>query len=110
MEDIYVNKLIINTIMYTILKLMHLVLFLLRKKCYVFKNMYHVVKAQSQLWTMVVAMIEMNVIVLGYNCGLQFLVPSFGNFYNKLNMLCTVLVLLSLLLYCLTFYSLIHTY
>lgn len=50
----------------------------------------------------------MNMLKLTFDCFIQILHPSYFTFYNKLNFIVTLILLLMLLLYSLCFYPLIY--
>lgn len=64
----------------------------------------------TRWWTLLVGVVEINMIKLSFNCFLQFhLLASFTS-KDKINLLLNILCLFLLLLYCLCFYFLIYKY
>ena len=103
-EDFYVNSVLLNIAYFVSLKVLHLLFFLVRKKHKLLKSIYSIIKIQTKWWTLLVALLEMNMVVLTYNSSLQFLLPSALSFVNKANFIFCICLRLVLILYFCCFY------
>lgn len=109
-KNIYVNSVLLNIGYFVLLKILHLLFFAVNKKFKILQSIYIFIKMQTKWWTLIIAIIEMNIITLVYNSSLQFLLPSFYSFVNKPNFVFSVLSLFAVVFYILCFYLLIYQY
>ena len=64
-------------------------------------------KEETKWWTIIVSILEVNISDLGFYVAVQFLLPSFFAFENKINFGVTTAALFFILLYSLSFYPVI---
>ena len=109
-SDTYTLTLLRNVCLYALLKFLHFLFFLLRDKCSLFLTIYMKIKRDTMWWTFIVTVIEVNMMNLAFDCGVQLAIPSFYQFVNKANFLTMALILFFLLIYSLCFYTLVANY
>lgn len=61
-------------------------------------------------WSLITALIEVNISMLTFDCGIQLIIPHFHTFFNKLNILTTILALFVILFYAVVFYPIIYRF
>ena len=64
----------------------------------------------TKWWTLIVTIVEVNMVNLAFGCAVQFTMPSFFCIKNKINFLSMVIFLFLLFIYSLAFYPLVQKY
>ena len=101
------NNIFTSICYYLIFKLLHYLLYSMRGMNFVFEKGYKYIKMQTRWWTLIVAIIEMNIADLIFASALQSLKLSSSFFQDKLNLSLTYLVFFVAVFYSLSFYSII---
>lgn len=106
-SDIYTNQLVLSLLYYSAIKVVQLVVFCISRKATCFSPIAKFIKNQSKWWTLVVALMDANMIRITFCCFSQLRLPFFFAFRHKANCILTLIVLQATLLYAFFFYSLI---
>lgn len=106
-SDIYISQLLLSCFYFLILKIIQLVFYLGSAKLKSLRSVYYSFQNQMKWWTLVVAIIDANLMRLSFCCFLQVRMSFFFRFNNKVNYAVTLAVLLTMMMYALWFYGLI---
>ena len=111
-QDIYLGNFITNIITFAFMKILHLIFFVLKHNIKLFNTPYKWLKINTQWWTLLIMLLETNLIRLTFNVFIQLQPEMVGyfNFSNKINITVTVFVLVILIWYSLFFYLLVFQY
>jgi hypothetical protein len=85
-------------------------LFLLKGKVDRCKKMFHWVHKNTKTWTLLTMIIEGNMMVLAFDCGLQLLAPISLNYTNKLNQIACLLAFFVTCMYATMYYPLLFAF
>ena len=97
-----------NIFYYLILKIVHLILYLLREKHEIVKKLYDFVAGQTKWWTLIVAIMEINAVDLVFAGSVQSLKLSSGSSIDKFNLCVMFLLIFTVLFYAQCFYCLVY--
>lgn len=93
---------------FTVLKLLHLLFYLLKLECNIFTFIYEKIRRETMWWVLIVAFYESNIDDMTFDCALQLRMPSYFSFENKNNLMLDLLVLFTAFAYSLTFYLFVY--
>ena len=106
-SDAYTTTLLLNITLFSFLKLLQFIFQMLRNKSIIFHTIYYQIKDETAWWTLIVSIIEVNMVNLAFNCGVQLSIPSFFETFNKINFVFMVMVLFILFNYAIGFYIIV---
>lgn len=65
-----------NIIFYVLIKILHIILKNMKNRYKMFRKVYLHFKRKTGWWTLLIPTIQANIMILGFNVSLQFLLPS----------------------------------
>lgn len=114
-KSIFIGKLIMCAALYIPTKILHFLFFLSTKifdKSLILAMINKWFSKNTKWWTLIVAFIESNMIIMGYQCFRQLRPNSVSSFIfeNKLNFILTYFIMFLFLTYALCFYFFTYRY
>lgn len=71
-QEIYIGNFLTNIIMFIVLKILHLIFFVLKHSIKIFNTPYKWFRINTPWWTLLIMLLETNLIRLTFNVFLQF--------------------------------------
>lgn len=107
--DFYQNNLITTLLYFLVLKIFHGIFYQLRKKHSLFERAYKFLRIQTRVWTLIVAIIEMNAVLLTFSSANQLLFNGCKVSLDRLNLVIMYGLFFCVVVYSLGFYSFVYS-
>ncbi len=109
LSGFYKSSVFFTLAFFLIIKLIHFFLYLGRKKHRMIKKCYLFIQSENKWWTLLVALIEMNLNQLVFGCSLQLLDLGVKNLFDKFNLGVMFAMFFLIIFYSFSFYSLLYS-
>lgn len=108
-QGTYINNFFMSMFFYACVKFIQLLCYLTKNSYHIARRIYKNIRKSSKKWSLFSMLIEPNITILVFYSANQFLVNSYFNFNNKLNLIFCIFMLFITLLYSTCFYPLIYS-
>lgn len=109
-KEIYIDNWILVVTVFTVVKTISLLLFLLKRRFRKLRSAYRYLANNSRWWTLLFSLLESNVMRASFNCALQFLFFFSFDLRSKLNLLLAMVIFLVLLTFSTVFYVMVFAF